>query len=227
MSKYCANCGKEIREDAMFCPSCGTKVQDNPTNNGATNTSLANVAVKTKKSGLKVAIGAIIVIIVAVAGCIFGIKKIATPAYEKPIKKLETAYNKGSFADMKEAISTGLYEEIIGDRELSSEDMKSLGDNIKEIMKDEYGEDYNFEISVVEKTKIPEAELKDTLNNDYYIPSADVEAATAAYDLKVKIDISYKSDSDTEYQRESEEDNIVVIKENGKWKISDIPSSMW
>lgn len=105
--------------------------------------------------------------------------------------------------------------------------MKSLGDNIKEIMKDEYGEDYNFEISVVEKNKIPKAELKDTLNNDYYIPSADVEAATEAYDLKVKIDISYKSDSDTEYQRESEEDNVVVIKEKGKWKISEIPSSMW
>lgn len=227
MSKYCANCGKEIREDAMFCPSCGTKVQDNSANDGATNTSLANVAVKTKKSGLKGTIGAIIVIIVAVVGCVFGIKKIATPAYEKPIKKLETAYNKGSFSDMKEAISTGLYEEIVGDRELSSEDMKSLGDNIKEIMKDEYGEDYNFEISVVEKTKIPEAELKDTLNNDYYIPSTDVEAATAAYDLKVKIDISYKSDSDTEYQKESEEDNIVVIKEKGKWKISDMPSSMW
>ena len=231
MSKYCSKCGKEIRDGIKFCPNCGAKIEDNIERKKTTDVNNGNkvVNIKPRRTELKVVGGIILGIILVVIGGIWGVKKFYTPAYEKPVKKLEKAFNNGSFSDMKDAISSGLYNEMFGEQELSEEDVKELGNSIKEIMRSEYGEDYNMKVTVVDKKKIDQDDLKVILRNDYFIPSSDVEAATAAYDLKVKMEIKYKSDSDTEYQKETEEDNLVVIqtKEDKEWKVTDLLSNMW
>lgn len=44
--KFCLNCGKEIKEDAKFCPFCGSDQPDLPTGNIADNQPIANAAMQ-------------------------------------------------------------------------------------------------------------------------------------------------------------------------------------
>lgn len=57
--KYCTKCGKELVDEAQFCPSCGTPTRVTSVQSGATNTR--------NESGLELAIRILLII-----SCVLG-----------------------------------------------------------------------------------------------------------------------------------------------------------
>lgn len=66
----CKNCGKEIRESAAFCPECGTKVEQDKTENtpftkiGTNSVSSADSAAKSKEDKQNTIIGLVFIAII-------------------------------------------------------------------------------------------------------------------------------------------------------------------
>ena len=62
----CKNCGKEVKDGANFCPSCGAKTE----NQIAANIEVGSATAETakKKYPTKLVIGAIIVVVIVIIG---------------------------------------------------------------------------------------------------------------------------------------------------------------
>ena len=127
MAKFCSKCGNELKEGARFCSVCGNPVKQVQSAQSAatagTNEERQGVSsqqqgftaqdmqyqqmagsaapVKKNKNLWLLAIPAAILVILLV---IFGIKAVLSPAYLKPVKYMEKAFNKQDIDLMKKAV---------------------------------------------------------------------------------------------------------------------------
>lgn len=162
MAKFCSKCGNELKEGARFCSVCGNPVKQvqsaqseatagtNEERQGVSSQQQGFTAqdmqyqqmagsaapVKKNKNLWLLAIPAAILVILLV---IFGIKAVLSPAYLKPVKYMEKAFNKQDIDLMKKAVS--------------DEYAAWMTDDIVDYMFD-LDSDYKITIKVTDKEKI-------------------------------------------------------------------------
>ena len=157
MSRFCAKCGMELKDNTIFCPGCGAKV-------GAKEQRTVK-----KKPGKAFLIG-----IVSGSGC------------EKPIKIYQQAISKADFDKMQDALAPGIYESEMGDI-LKYTTTENLNATFKKAMEEEIGDQISkFKLKVTDKEKIDSENLESVLKNGYYINEQDAKKAKAAYNLTVE-----------------------------------------
>ena len=222
MSKFCENCGSELKETDTTCPNCGAAVEKttkkdvevNNTNTTA-NTTTSNTAtneVKEKKNNTKlfaiiggIAAAVILVIIIIALACSGG--------YKKPIDYMFTGMEKASSKTFLKA-----FPKVMQDK-FDDEAM----DDLKESLEKEYGDKIKITYKILDKEKIDKddlEEIQDALEKKYDDAKKGETKVTAGYKLTVKATIKGKDDKD------SNSTTINVYKIGGKWCLSS-PSSMF
>ena len=86
MARFCAKCGKQLGEQAAFCPACGAKVSRSENQQMQMNPQAPVKVHKNKTSRNLLAIAMVIVVLIV---GVFGIKSLVSPGYMRPIKLVE------------------------------------------------------------------------------------------------------------------------------------------
>ena len=209
MARFCAKCGKQLGEQAAFCPACGTKVS-RPENQQMQMNPQAPVKVhknKTSRNLLAIAM----VIVVLIVG-VFGIKSLISPGYMRPIKLVEKGFND---RDAK-AIYESLSPETKKIYEMSG--CKNIVENLQSAI-EEYGDGKDVNVSNIKtdiivgnKEEIDKEELSQTLVDQYMLSQEEAEKASAAY--IVDGNIVFKSGNSVVKEISTQ---FVVAKINMKW----------
>ena len=201
MAKFCSKCGNELKEGARFCSVCGNPVKQIQSGQSAataeTNEERQGSAVPVKKNKnlwLLAIPAAILIILLA----IFGVKAVLSPAYLKPVKYMEKAFNKQDIDLMKKAVP--------------DEYAEWMKDDIVDYMFD-LDSDYKITIKVTDKEKIAKKDLEETLIDDYYVLDSIAEDAKAGYILEAEATLKQDGEKDTQ------DITLVVVKVDGKWVI--------
>ena len=201
MAKFCSKCGNELKEGARFCSVCGNPVKQIQSGQSAATAETneerqgSAVPVKKNKNLWLLAIPAAILVILLV---IFGIKAVLSPAYLKPVKYMEKAFNKQDIDLMKKAVP--------------DEYAAWMTDDIVDYMFD-LDSDYKITIKVTDKEKIAKKDLEETLIDDYYVLDSIAEDAKAGYILEAEATLKQDGEKDTQ------DITLVVVKVDGKWVI--------
>ena len=201
MAKFCSKCGNELKEGARFCSVCGNPVKQIQSGQRAATAETneerqgSAVPVKKNKNLWLLAIPAVILIILL---AIFGVKAVLSPAYLKPVKYMEKAFNKQDIDLMKKALPDEYAAWMTDDLEDDMFDLDS---------------DYKIKIKVTDKEKIAKKDLEETLIDDYYVLDSIAEDAKAGYILEAEATLKQDGEKDTQ------DITLVVVKVDGKWVI--------
>ena len=201
MAKFCSKCGNELKEGARFCSVCGNPVKQIQSGQSAATAETneerqgSAVPVKKNKNLWLLAIPAVILIILL---AIFGVKAVLSPAYLKPVKYMEKAFNKQDIDLLKKALPDEYAEWMTDDLEDDMFDLDS---------------DYKIKIKVTDKEKIAKKDLEEILIDDYYVLDSIAEDAKAGYILEAEATLKQDGEKDTQ------DITLVVVKVDGKWVI--------
>ena len=201
MAKFCSKCGNELKEGARFCSVCGNPVKQIQSGQRAATAETneerqgSAVPVKKNKNLWLLAIPAVILIILL---AIFGVKAVLSPAYLKPVKYMEKAFNKQDIDLLKKAVPDEYAAWMTDDLEDDMFDLDS---------------DYKIKIKVTDKEKIAKKDLEETLIDDYYVLDSIAEDAKAGYILEAEATLKQDGEKDTQ------DITLVVVKVDGKWVI--------
>ena len=196
MAKFCSKCGNELKEGARFCSVCGNPVKQVQSAQSAATAAGTNeerqgvfsqqqgftaqdmqyqqmagsaAPVKKNKNLWLLAIPAALLVILLV---IFGIKAVLSPAYLKPVKYMEKAFNKQDIDLMKKAVP--------------DEYAEWMTDDIVDYMFD-LDSDYKITIKVTDKEKIAKKDLEEI-----------AEDAKAGYILEAEATLKQDGEKDTQ-----------------------------
>lgn len=222
MAKFCSKCGNELKEGARFCSVCGNPVKQVQSAQSAATAAGTNeerqgvfsqqqgftaqdmqyqqmagsaAPVKKNKNLWLLAIPAAILVILLV---IFGIKAVLSPAYLKPVKYMEKAFNKQDIDLMKKAVP--------------DEYAEWMTDDIVDYMFD-LDSDYKITIKVTDKEKIAKKDLEETLIDDYYVLDSIAEDAKAGYILEAEATLKQDGEKDTQ--------EYYTCSGQSRWKMGD------
>lgn len=211
MSKFCENCGSELKDTDKVCPNCGAaavvkttkkdvKVEKNTATNAESNVPNNN---NTKKFALigGIAVAAVLVIILLIA--------LLGGGYKKPLNN----YFKGI-----EKANSDTYLKAYP--EFTREDMEDTYDNDYldkrlENFEEEYGSKIKISYKVLDKEKLDKDDLEDIqdeLEDEY--DEDDVKVSTG-YEVAVKITVKGSDDKESYYT------SFYICKVNGKWCMVD------
>lgn len=209
MARFCAKCGKQLGEQAAFCPACGAKVSRSENQQMQMNPQAPVKVHKNKTSKNLLAIA--MVIIVLIVG-VFGIKSLVSPGYMRPIKLVEKGFND---RDAK-AIYESLSPETKKIYEMSG--CKNIVENLQSAI-EEYGDGKDINVNNIKtdiiignKEKIDKEELSQTLVDQYMLSQEEAEKASAAY--IVDGNIVFNSGNSVVKEISTQ---FVVAKINMKW----------
>ena len=209
MARFCAKCGKQLGEQAAFCPACGAKVSRSENQQMQMNPQAPVKVHKNKTSRNLLAIA--MVIIVLIVG-VFGIKSLVSPGYMRPIKLVEKGFNDCDAEPIYESLSPETKKIL----EMSG--CKNIIENLQSAI-EEYsdGKDVNVsniktDIIVGNKKKIDKEELSQTLVDQNMVSQEEAEKASAAY--IVDGNIVFKSGNSVVKEISTQ---FVVAKINMKW----------
>ena len=208
MAKFCSKCGNELKEGARFCSVCGNPVKQvqSAQSEATAGTNEERQGVSSQQQGFtaqdmqyqQMAGSAAPVKILVILLVIFGIKAVLSPAYLKPVKYMEKAFNKQDIDLMKKAVP--------------DEYAAWMTDDIVDYMFD-LDSDYKITIKVTDKEKIAKKDLEETLIDDYYVLDSIAEDAKAGYILEAEATLKQDGEKDTQ------DITLVVVKVDGKWVI--------
>lgn len=210
MAKFCGKCGAQLKEGSRFCVQCGAPVpqanaqgnagQEAPQMGAAGNMQGGYAGSPVKKTAVWKPIVAVAAVVVVLAVVLFGV--FGTKGYEKPIKYLEKGMNEGDIQTLAKAFPDGV-EELVA---YLPEDLSDLFPG------------YDIEIDVVDKEKLAKDEMVSILSEEYDMTTSELKDVTAAYILEIEMTAVIDG------EEESEEEEIPVVKMDGKWVI---PLSMF
>lgn len=161
--KFCGSCGKQIPDEALACPYCGTFQE-----------SAAPVTKAKKPFPVKLVVLGLLAVAVIV-GLIFGAKAIFGGGWEKPLKDaFEIANNKKFNEEAVKDLARCVFG-TTGDDELDAaiaevfdikvygKDMKELSnfDDLMDDLDDEYGKDWEVSYEVTSRESIDSDDLED------------------------------------------------------------------
>lgn len=209
MARFCAKCGKQLGEQAAFCPACGAKVSRSENQQMQMN---PQAPVKVHKNKISRNLLAIAMVIVVLIVGVFGIKSLISPGYMRPIKLVEKGFND---RDAK-AIYESLSPETKKIYEMSG--CKNIVENLQSAI-EEYGDGKDVNVSNIKtdiivgnKEEIDKEELSQTLVDQYMLSQEEAEKASAAY--IVDGNIVFKSGNSVVKEISTQ---FVVAKINMKW----------
>ena len=209
MARFCAKCGKQLGEQAAFCPACGAKVSRSENQQMQMNPQAPVKVHKNKTSRNLLAIAMVIVVLIV---GVFGIKSLVSPGYMRPIKLVEKGFNDCDAEPIYESLSPETKKIL----EMSG--CKNIIENLQSAI-EEYsdGKDVNVsniktDIIVGNKKKIDKEELSQTLVDQYMVSQEEAEKASAAY--IVDGNIVFKSGNSVVKEISTQ---FVVAKINMKW----------
>lgn len=209
MARFCAKCGKQLGEQAAFCPACGAKVSRSENQQMQMNPQAPVKVHKNKTSRNLLAIAMVIVVLIV---GVFGIKSLVSPGYMRPIKLVEKGFNDCDAEPIYESLSPETKKIL----EMSG--CKNIIENLQSAI-EEYsdGKDVNVsniktDIIVENKKKIDKEELSQTLVDQYMVSQEEAEKASAAY--IVDGNIVFKSGNSVVKEISTQ---FVVAKINMKW----------
>mgnify|MGYP004453308159 FL=1 len=209
MARFCAKCGKQLGEQAAFCPACGAKVSRSENQQMQMNPQAPVKVHKNKTSRNLLAIAMVIVVLIV---GVFGIKSLVSPGYMRPIKLVEKGFNDCDAEPIYESLSPETKKIL----EMSG--CKHIIENLQSAI-EEYsdGKDVNVsniktDIIVGNKKKIDKEELSQTLVDQYMVSQEEAEKASAAY--IVDGNIVFKSGNSVVKEISTQ---FVVAKINMKW----------
>lgn len=218
MSKFCENCGAELKDTDNVCSNCGTPVENaepkdvkveestNVTETVNTNTTASN-AKPEKKNNTKLyaiiggiaALVIILIVIIAIA---------CSGGYKKPIDNFFKGMQTGNAKTVLKA-----FPDVMKDDLEDTIDDDAM-DTVKESLEDEFGKNVKITYKILDKEKIDKDDLKelqDNLEEEYDDAKKSKVKVSAGYKLTVKANIKGKDDSD------SDSLTINVYKIGGKW----------
>lgn len=143
MSKYCMQCGKEIDDNANNCEFCGSPQ----------NYSIENSPVQKKKDPV-VAIVAIVSVILVVL-IVFANLTIFNNEYKKPIDSLIRMVETGDSDYVEDVFPEYMFDEA------SSEKLDETAEQITEMFKLHYGDDFEISYDIIDKSDIDDDKLED------------------------------------------------------------------
>lgn len=209
MARFCAKCGKQLGEQAAFCPACGAKVSRSENQQMQMNPQAPVKVHKNKTSRNLLAIAMVIVVLIV---GVFGIKSLVSPGYMRPIKLVEKGFNDCDAEPIYESLSPETKKIL----EMSG--CKNIIENLQSAI-EEYsdGKDVNVsniktDIIVGNKKKIDKEELSQTLVDQYMVSQEEAEKASAVY--IVDGNIVFKSGNSVVKEISTQ---FVVAKINMKW----------
>lgn len=212
MSKFCENCGSELKDTDQTCPNCGAAVENsttkdvkNETTTATTTNTTPNNAEKKNNTKLYAIIGGIagaVVLLIIILAIVFG------SSYKKPIdymfKGLEKANSKTFIKAFPKVMKDNI-EDKYDDDELN---------DLMETFEKEVGEKVKITYKILDKEKIDKDDLEDvqdSLEDTYDDAKKSEIKVTAGYKVTVKITVKGKDD------KESNSTTIYVYKIGGKW----------
>lgn len=240
MAKFCGNCGAQCDDSVKICGNCGAPFAEPETNSGNILSKIPNIgnldlknlnikpemkdqATKIAKIAAPVAAGIVVLLIL-----IFAIIVPNTGA-QKAVKNYFKAFQKGESATIVEFLpaSASAYSD-------EDENIKDIVDSAMELsvenLNDKYGEGFKFKLKNVEKEKLDEDDLDDIRDDydelsdmlDVYDEDNSFETPEIKAGYKFEFELVLKGD-----KREKTEDcEMTMIKENGKWVIYEIDTDM-
>lgn len=231
MARFCGKCGHQLGEQMQFCPSCGERVREvnanqtntNPNNNvnysmnnGVNNTPYnMNQPVKVKKSSAPKKILSVVIAVVILLVAVAGVKSFIFPGYLKPVKLIEKGVNdldtdtcKNAFSDEVKNKTKGndgvsLYTYTVG----AIEKCKTTDAKCQ------------IEFETLFETKLDKDSLAETLTSKYNVFLSDAQKAKAAYDLKLKLKVSYVDETGTPNSPQDITMHLIVAKLGFKWYV--------
>lgn len=158
---------------------------------------------KVKKFSVKkIAVCAAALIVVIVLICVA-----CGSAYKKPVDYLFSGIEKNSGRTLKKAFPKYMAEMLE-----DNYDFDDLADDMYSEMKDEFGK-FTISYKIKDKDKISKRDLRDLEDDIDYYYDEEVKV-TAGYELKIRVTIKGKDDSDKDTI------NVNVYKIDGKWCIT-------
>ena len=205
---YCGKCGTKLDDNARFCPSCGEAI---PGADAGTKIPL-NVDLKKYARPAGIVAGAVLVVVLLFSLFGGGYKK-TLDNYYKAIERHDADLMYSSITAQywidytNEGWGNSAYDSIKSSIEHSIDDW-DCGDNIK------------ITYEVKNERRATKEELEDLEDNiydwyAYYVYDRDEFSITDAYILD--IDFTVKGDEGTESFHYP--DGLLIIKENGEWRI--------
>lgn len=200
--KICPSCNTHCEDEALFCTSCGAKLEEA----GAPNPAPVN-KIDPKKIGIVVLIAAVLV---AAFCLLFGGNKSEKTA-EKYVEAMMEA-DAGKLMDlMPDDYLDYVMESMEAEWEDLEEDLQSYLDYMMESYNEEYGEDFKYSYEIVDSEEQEQDEI-DEMNEEL----ADMEL-----DIEIKKAIDYEIELTLEGEDGEDEltENVTVVKIGSKWYI--------
>lgn len=208
MSKFCENCGAEMDDNQVVCPSCGNgaeaKVEETVASaTETTTTTTSTTSSSANKDNLKKygIIGGIALAVIVILSIIISI---VTSGWKKPIDNYFKGMEKANLKTYQKA-----YPDFYNDKmDLDEDDM----DDMKDSLEDKYGEKIKISYKITKSEKIKKDDLKKVQEYIKKVYDEDVKVS-AGKEVKVKATIKGKKDDDTDTSK------MYVYKIDGKWKL--------
>jgi len=216
MAKFCENCGAAMDDCDAVCGQCGTPVG----NSGAANPQFQvnNGEPKAPNANNSAFIGKIVCAVIALI-VVIGIVNVVgkSSSYDSVLKKMVKAIKNDdtdAFINISSQVGQAIHNEQYG--EGSYEDMI---DNFLETKLDNYEDQVDGKVKSItykikDKQEITDRKLKkvkDTISDQY-----DVDADDISNMMNVTLKLKIKGKDET---TKDDLDNVVLIKEKGKWKV--------
>ena len=210
MAKFCANCGAPMEDGDAVCGQCGTPVSNVVKDKAETKAAAAGGS--TKKLGIAVAVGCVVVVIavIAVIANIVG----GASGYKSTLNKFVKAMKNDDGSTIV-SISSSISGDIYG-----AKDYDKMIDRFLDNKLDGYEDRIDSEVKKItyeikDKSEITDRKLekyKDKLSDDYNVDTNGITKMIKIDKLKLTVKGSKKSSSDSI-------DDLYLIKEDGKWTI--------
>lgn len=210
MAKFCANCGANMEENDIVCGQCGTPATDKDSNlNSQSNTNVSNNDKVASKLIVKVAIGVVAMfIVVNLLGLIIG-----SFGYKSVLNKMVKAIKNDDVSTLI-SISSEVGQSIYGENEY-----EEMIENFIEAKLDYYEEEVDGRVKKItyeikdqsELTSRKLEKIKDNISEIYDEDASNISKVMIV-DLKLTIKGSKEKTKD-------KIDNLVLLKEGGKWRI--------
>lgn len=214
---FCSHCGQELKEGGKFCPRCGAPVDPAAGAGFSTGYQKMNPGPQgaVMKKGVSPAVAA--VIIGVILGCIAGAVFMAyflffRNTYKTPIKNLVKVMEDQD-TDAALALIPERYLKVM--EGVTGMDSDELADMLEDELIsgfDEYTGDIKVDYDIGDARDLTDSEIQ-SLESDYMGYLGDIEDAK-------EVEFSYEMYVDGELRDSGEDEQLTVIKLDGKWYLN-------
>ena len=214
---FCSHCGQELKEGGQFCPRCGAPVDPAAGAGFSTGYQKMNPGPQgaVMKKGVSPAVAAVIigVILVCIAGAVFmAYFLFFRNTYKTPIKNLVKVMEDQD-TDAALALIPERYLKVM--EGVTGMDSDELADMLEDELIsgfDEYTGDIKVDYDIGDARDLTDSEIQ-SLESDYMGYLGDIEDAK-------EVEFSYEMYVDGELRDSGEDEQLTVIKLDGKWYLN-------